>query len=788
MKPKSGNAKSLHSSVLTEKNFCATVCESRNSLMDDGHDVLLNSSSRNAATSENSDTRGSDGEGVMETCDTVPECVEGTFSDGESGVRRSDVDSETESVCISTINPTTGIMINNYVVGADDRSPASVATTASPRWFGDESQFVTEDRKSHSRDGHNMKMIPHQINNKNASVFTSFLHLPVQTRSWMANTRDRSIWKLCFPATHNSATYHIRAQGALYIFSALIAPFCKCQTLSILDQLYMGIRFLDIRVRRGGHRENFFIFCGHGGILTVPLYEVLKQVCMFLESNPSEVVLLSIRYDIRQSSIHFDCHDVDALVYYYLVDFLGPSVTPEDTVGSMVDRGHNLMYFWNDRERVFPQYGPFGRVAVRKAEKRSAGVSRQRKASVHGCDTKIVDGLNNITGTTFFRGVQRDVCVPQFLSQRRLLSSKKRGVSFEIQSTLSLAAMSDRPIVRDTSEGKRRKSLASVTTAEIRKLVPLLSSSNCGASVESTSGYSGYDKMRSTSSLHYNYVVSRSKSRTLDRRKYMRWSTTPHGWIFDNSKSSSPITFSSSGSRRSSVAMRMDAIPCNTKRRNGGIGSAPPKNTNTINFHKRAASARETPRFRFSEMSNLSDTEVLGNRERRASRGTLHSWKNWIKESVAHHKSELDFFDNKKRLHITQPVKSLSPCFFGRSVIEKSWSSTCDHNPSNLCEKLIRWGNQIESRRDAPYSFRVLAAEVTNPDKRGTALKYWSSQALRLCFGQPVGLDVAADETHELLLKSVLTKELLSVANVVSHDFVNPAVVQRVIDWNMFQN
>ena len=68
--------------------------------------------------------------------------------------------------------------------------------------------------------------------------------MDLDSHSWMVKLPDSiSLASLNIPGTHNSGALH--------------EPFprtAKCQQLSIIDQLKIGVRFLDIRCRHVKHR------------------------------------------------------------------------------------------------------------------------------------------------------------------------------------------------------------------------------------------------------------------------------------------------------------------------------------------------------------------------------------------------------------------------------------------------------------------------------------------------------------------------------------------------------
>lgn len=109
-----------------------------------------------------------------------------------------------------------------------------------------------------------------------------------QNREWMADVADSAlISEISIPGTHDSC--------ALY---EPIAPCAKCQNYSLKDQLDMGVRFIDIRGVVVGKRIQIV----HGPIYQAQsLDDVYDTVCRFLDENPTETVIMSLKEDVRLS-------------------------------------------------------------------------------------------------------------------------------------------------------------------------------------------------------------------------------------------------------------------------------------------------------------------------------------------------------------------------------------------------------------------------------------------------------------------------------------------------------
>ena len=121
-----------------------------------------------------------------------------------------------------------------------------------------------------------------------AITLLSLAHLQTPTTKkgvrWMAQLEDeRAINELSLPGTHDS--------GALYSIADVAG---KCQSLSIEDQLYIGVRFLDIRLKLV--EDDFRIVHSFVDQRT-DFDDTLEDIVEFVEENPTEFLFLSIKED-----------------------------------------------------------------------------------------------------------------------------------------------------------------------------------------------------------------------------------------------------------------------------------------------------------------------------------------------------------------------------------------------------------------------------------------------------------------------------------------------------------
>ncbi|KAI9844413.1 MAG: hypothetical protein M1837_005614 [Sclerophora amabilis] len=109
--------------------------------------------------------------------------------------------------------------------------------------------------------------------------------------SWMRDLKDETpLSALSIPGTHNSPTCH-RA-----------LPSVRCQAVGVREQLDNGVRFLDIRVQPESpddpSKDGLILVHGVFPIsLTGNKYlrDLVNEVSAFLDQNPSETVIMSIK-------------------------------------------------------------------------------------------------------------------------------------------------------------------------------------------------------------------------------------------------------------------------------------------------------------------------------------------------------------------------------------------------------------------------------------------------------------------------------------------------------------
>jgi len=101
---------------------------------------------------------------------------------------------------------------------------------------------------------------------------------------WMKRLPDsRNINELSIPGTHDS--------GALHSIGDVAG---KCQSITIENQLNIGVRFLDIRLQL----KNDELVVVHSFVdQRLSFSKVLYQITRFIKDNPSEFLIISLKED-----------------------------------------------------------------------------------------------------------------------------------------------------------------------------------------------------------------------------------------------------------------------------------------------------------------------------------------------------------------------------------------------------------------------------------------------------------------------------------------------------------
>lgn len=91
---------------------------------------------------------------------------------------------------------------------------------------------------------------------------------------------SKTLFNLTFPATHDS--------GAFGDIGGTLAPFVRCQTMNLFDQLIGGVRLLDLRLKA----KKGTIYLNHGGFTSITINEAFNEIKEFLDATRQELVFI----------------------------------------------------------------------------------------------------------------------------------------------------------------------------------------------------------------------------------------------------------------------------------------------------------------------------------------------------------------------------------------------------------------------------------------------------------------------------------------------------------------
>lgn len=172
------------------------------------------------------------------------------------------------------------------------------------------------------------------------------------------------IWDILLSGTHNSGAYFTNEEG---IKSAWIL----CQSLSIYEQLHLGIKYLDLRVRVCP--DTGILYIAHNSYLTVTLETVLADISKYFEEDNARQKKTKKKINpianslttIKDSTSHFPLilsikidhgADVDLLYLDYIIlkhlkNILGGPLKATTTTEDLFFSGQRILLFLQHQER-----------------------------------------------------------------------------------------------------------------------------------------------------------------------------------------------------------------------------------------------------------------------------------------------------------------------------------------------------------------------------------------------------------------------------------------------------
>lgn len=182
----------------------------------------------------------------------------------------------------------------------------------------------------------------------------SLLSNSMNGNNWMSGIKDStSLCDISIPGTHDSGTK---------LVDGIYGAWATTQPLTITEQLNAGIRYFDLRLE---HTTDVYYnarivhgsvkcYNAQGGHLT--LYEVLEDMYNFLNSNPSETVIVSVKQDAGDD-INALANDINTLINLRSNYWFTGSYSPElgDVRGKCVlasrinQIGRGISLNWGDQ-------------------------------------------------------------------------------------------------------------------------------------------------------------------------------------------------------------------------------------------------------------------------------------------------------------------------------------------------------------------------------------------------------------------------------------------------------
>ncbi|MCW2119920.1 phosphatidylinositol-specific phospholipase C [Flavobacterium sp. 7A] len=128
------------------------------------------------------------------------------------------------------------------------------------------------------------------ITQKTSNLINTFFISSTTSKNWMKSIPDAtSLLNISIPGTHESCAL----AEPIWAFG-----FAKCQNWELTEQLEKGVRYLDIRAEAIEESKGNYLTIKHGSAQQkIDFNGVLKLLTTFLESNPSETILMQLKQE-----------------------------------------------------------------------------------------------------------------------------------------------------------------------------------------------------------------------------------------------------------------------------------------------------------------------------------------------------------------------------------------------------------------------------------------------------------------------------------------------------------
>eukprot|EP01083_Nonionella_stella_P292878 996113_1 len=147
-----------------------------------------------------------------------------------------------------------------------------------------------------------------------------------QLCNWMSQFPDQKLNQLSIPGSHESGTYSIP--------DSIVNAWSRCQTLTVYEQLMLGIRYLDFRVITV-ENEVYIAHRFKGCKFDQCLADIKQFLCLY----PTEVIL--VRLDHNTTGGHCDNAVLNALLKKHMDEFIvkGKEFANIPTISELTDKG-----------------------------------------------------------------------------------------------------------------------------------------------------------------------------------------------------------------------------------------------------------------------------------------------------------------------------------------------------------------------------------------------------------------------------------------------------------------
>jgi hypothetical protein len=167
---------------------------------------------------------------------------------------------------------------------------------------------------------------------------------------------DKMINHIILPGSNKSSAYTINKKQLIdlplkyKIFShTLFSKWAITQSYSILEQLRMGVRYLDLRISFAPSQSGVKRFYTNHIFALTTLKKALSQIKQFLTESPNEFLIINAqidhlqhnRYDINDSLKH----DLVAYIKYNLDTLLIPKKNRFPTYNEVLAMGSARIFF-----------------------------------------------------------------------------------------------------------------------------------------------------------------------------------------------------------------------------------------------------------------------------------------------------------------------------------------------------------------------------------------------------------------------------------------------------------